>query len=487
MELFGWFGLVVFCSLWFRVSLASGMGRRFLSDMHGASQILLEIGYWDVVLYVWAILAIIAVLAISMARSKNTGKGKAPSSSMERAVKKRKSDTSQPIKKGKGKKIDSSSESEKVSESDDEEIEAMFDEASDSESEKWAQSIANQGFHCERGVKLETFLYSHPIRGVIQEQNLQFVCTKVQGYLPTLVREFYTNLRENQRVETLLETTVIGKQINITPDLIAHSLQYVHLAALDRPYPLRAITDFDAHLFAETMCTHPVNMSGFVRKEFVPRKLKPEYALMNKIIHDRIGPKGNEKYPSKEEIQFLYEVMTGKLVDYALVIWCIMRHFLQSSTESRHIPFPSLVTNLVEAAVMRGVVKEKKVLPKMGPITNQTEAKSRVASMRPQPSHPLVAIPGASSSTSPAPMSTSPLKRMERRIKGWFKCILGKQKQLDHRLSRLESHIYRGETALGDAPPPDLEGDSEELDDCVDEDAFSSTDDGGDIEWSIVG
>ena len=46
-------------------------------------------------------------------------------------------------------------------------------------------------------MKLETFLYSHPIRGVIQEQNLQFVCTEVQGYLPTVVREFYTNLREN--------------------------------------------------------------------------------------------------------------------------------------------------------------------------------------------------------------------------------------------------------------------------------------------------
>ena len=330
-------------------------------------------------------------------------------------------------------------------------------------------------------MKLDTFLYSHPIRGVIQEQNFQFVCTEVQGYLPTLVREFYTNLRENQRVNTLLETTVMGKQIKITPDLIAHSLQYVRPAASDRPYPLRAITDFDAHLFAETMCTHPVDMSGFVRKEFVPGKLKPEYALMNKIIHDRIGPKGNEKYPSKEEIQFLYEVMTGKLIDYALVIWCIMRDFLQSSTESRHIPFPSLVTNLVEAAGMRGVVKEKRVLSKLGPITNQTEAKSRAASTRPKPSHPPVVIPGASSSTTPAPLSTSPLKIMERRIKGWFKCILGKQKQLDHRLSRLESHIYRGEPALVDAPPPDLEGDSEELDDCVDEDAFSSTDDEEDI------
>ena len=88
-----------------------------------------------------------------------------------------------------------------------------------------------------------------------------------------------------------------------------------------------------------------------------------------------------------------------------------------------------------------------------------------------------MAIPGASSSTAPAPMSTSPLKRMERRIKGWFKCILGKQKQLDHRLSRLKSHIFRGEPALADGTSLDLEGDSEELDDCVDEDTFSSADD----------
>ena len=117
------------------------------------------------------------------------------------------------------------------------------------------------------------------------------------------------------------------------------------------------------------------------------------------------------------------------------------------------------------------------MLPRLGPITNKMEAKSRAASTRPQPSQPLVAIPGVPSSTAPAPISTSPLKRMERRIKGWFKFILGKQKQLERRLSRLESHIFRGEPALADATSPDLEGDSEELDDCVDEDAFSSADD----------
>ena len=466
---------MLFCTWWFGVS-AYGMGRKVLSDMHEVSPVLFETGFWDFLIYIWAIWAVFAILAISMARSKNIGKEKGPSSSMERAVKKSKSDSSQPVKKGKGKQIESS-ESES---SDDDEIEAMFAEDSELEHEKWTRSIAKRGFHCERGVKVETFLFSHPIRGIIQEQNMDFVYAEVHGYMPTVVREFYTNLKENQRVETVLETSVMGRQLRITPNSIAYSLQYVLPDASDRPYPLRALIDFDAQLFPEAMCTHPAIMSGFIKKEFVPGKLKPEFALMNKIIHDQIRLKGNEKSPSREQIQFLYEVMTGKLIDYALVIWCVMRDFLQFSHESRHIPFPSLVTNLVEEAGMRGAVKEKRVLPRLGPITNKTEAKSRAASIRPQPSQPSVPSvppPGITSSIASAPLSTSPLKRMERRIKGWFKCILGKQKQLDRRLSRLESHIFQGEPAMADATSPNLEGDSEELDDCVDEDAFSSVED----------
>ena len=76
--------------------------------------------------------------------------------------------------------------------------------------------------------------------------------------------------------------------------------------------------------------------------------------------------------------------MTGKIIDYALVIWCIMRDFLRSLTENRHIPFPTLVTNLVEAAGIRGSGREKKVLPRLGPITKKIEAKSLAASTRPQ-------------------------------------------------------------------------------------------------------
>ena len=109
-----------------------------------------------------------------------------------------------------------------------------------------------------------------------------------------------------------------------------------------------------------------------MRKEFTPGKLKPEYALMNKVIHNMIGLKGKEKLPSKEEIQFLYEVMNGEIIDYALVIWCIMRDFLRSPTESMHIPFLTLVTNLVEASGIRGFGREKIVRLRLGPITNKT-------------------------------------------------------------------------------------------------------------------
>ena len=72
-------------------------------ELNGANPILMEMGFWDNILCIWAMFAIFAILAISMARSKNIRKGKAPSSSMERAVKKQKGDTSHTVKKGKGK------------------------------------------------------------------------------------------------------------------------------------------------------------------------------------------------------------------------------------------------------------------------------------------------------------------------------------------------------------------------------------------------
>ena len=83
MDLFGWLGLVVLCSWWIRASAADGMGRKMLTELYEIRSILMEMGCWDIILCIWAIFSIFVILSISMARSKNIGKGKAPSSSME--------------------------------------------------------------------------------------------------------------------------------------------------------------------------------------------------------------------------------------------------------------------------------------------------------------------------------------------------------------------------------------------------------------------
>ena len=60
-------------------------------------------------------------------------------------------------------------------------------------------------------MKIETFMFTHPIHAIIQDHNFQFVDAEVKGYLSSVVREFYSNLRENLNVDSLLETTISGK------------------------------------------------------------------------------------------------------------------------------------------------------------------------------------------------------------------------------------------------------------------------------------
>ena len=79
---------MVLCSWLVRASATSGMGRKTLNDLERVSLILLEMVCKETFVCVWIALVIFAILAISMVRSKNTGKGKATSSYMERAVKK---------------------------------------------------------------------------------------------------------------------------------------------------------------------------------------------------------------------------------------------------------------------------------------------------------------------------------------------------------------------------------------------------------------
>ena len=242
MDCVGWLWVAVLCSLLVRASATSGMGRNVLNDLERVSPILLEMGCWETFVCVWTVLAIFSILAISMVRSKNTGKGKATSSSMERAVKKQKVDTSQMVKKGKGKQEGSSSESEEESESQDEEIELCFMNHHNPSEKGGSSQLNGEGSTVIGGMKIETFLFTHPIHVVIQDLNLQFFGEEVKGYLLSIVREFYSNLRENLNVDSLLETTISGKQLIVSSDPIARSLHYDHPATHDKPYPLKAIT-----------------------------------------------------------------------------------------------------------------------------------------------------------------------------------------------------------------------------------------------------
>ena len=221
-------------------------------------------------------------------------------------------------------------------------------------------------------MKIETFILYHPIRAIIEAQKLQFICKEVKGYLPSVVKEFYSNLSENLDKEFFLETTVFGMHLSVDPESIVISLGYTHPSIGDRPYPFCAITKFEARLFSNAMCTNSMPMGGFLRREFILGKLKPKYPLMNKIVHNMIVPKGKEKLPSEEEIQFLFEVMNGRLIDYGVVIWCIMRDFIRFMSEKSYIPYPALVTKLVEAAGQKGPSREKMVPPRLGPIISIT-------------------------------------------------------------------------------------------------------------------
>ena len=55
-------------------SAMKGLGRNVLNDMERVNPIIMEMGLWEMFLGVWVVLTVLSILAISMARSKNTGK-----------------------------------------------------------------------------------------------------------------------------------------------------------------------------------------------------------------------------------------------------------------------------------------------------------------------------------------------------------------------------------------------------------------------------
>ena len=89
-------------------------------------------------------------------------------------------------------------------------------------------------------MKIETFIFYHLIHAIIEDQKLQFICKEVKGYLPSVVRGFYSNLSENPDKRFVLETTDSGMHLSVNPESIAISLGYTHPIIGDKPYPFYA-------------------------------------------------------------------------------------------------------------------------------------------------------------------------------------------------------------------------------------------------------
>ena len=75
-------------------------------------------------------------------------------------------------------------------------------------------------------MKIGTFIFYHPIHAIIEAQKLQLICKEVKGYLPSIVRQFYSNLSENPDKEFLLETIVAGIRLSVDLESITISLGY---------------------------------------------------------------------------------------------------------------------------------------------------------------------------------------------------------------------------------------------------------------------
>ena len=199
----------------------------------------------------------------------------------------------------------------------------MFDESAETARAKWAQSIAKRGFHYERGMQIGAFIFYQPIHAVIVSPRLS------ENSTPTWLRILiWSSFWKPQLPVCTYQSTH-----NQLPHLWGTLVPALVIGLIcSVPMPC-SMPKFKVWLFANAMCTNPMPMGGFLRKEFIPRKLKPEYELTNKIVYNMIVPKGKEKLPSEEEIQFLFEVMNGGLIDYGMVIWCIMRDFIKSTSE----------------------------------------------------------------------------------------------------------------------------------------------------------
>ena len=134
---------------------------------------------------------------------------------------------------------------------------------------------------------------------------------------------------------------------------------------------------------------------------FTQGMLKPKYAMMNKIVHFNIYPRGSDKQPREDVIQLCYEIFRKGKIDFGWFIFEVIRRYRSDAGPSAGLTFPFMITRLCTAAGVRAAQRDTMIPPPLGAITYETVTRSTAVRRLP------ATAPSFSSTFAPSSFSTS--------------------------------------------------------------------------------
>ena len=141
----------------------------------------------------------------------------------------------------------------------------------------------------------------------------------------------------------VLRSNVRGKVFVVTPDEIAALLgNYKRPPPTPPVYPHNVPRPKKMPELVELMYEDPSTFKGTVQSG----RLKPTYGLLNKLLHCNLSPRGAEKKPNLEKLNLVDAVVSGKTIDFALLIWQEMKEFAETQKPIIKLPFGSLITRM---------------------------------------------------------------------------------------------------------------------------------------------
>ena len=241
------------------------------------------------------------------------------------------------------------------------------------EKRQWVNRLASRNFKCEREVD-ENSLNGNEILQVLESNGLSQFRNKVDGYRPMLVIAFYENMLFQGNF--IIDSTVYGTPIRITPDIIAFYLHYARPATETITYPVPNWNKDLAYVIDAITEDEDAYSEHFNR--YTAGGLKELYRLVNKIVSYNIHPYCREKTPLKEDGDLIFAFGSGEeVVDWASLIFEEMCVFRAKGTTLGNIPFPAMITKLCIKAGCKPKAVDRMVAGTLGPITLSSVKKSR--------------------------------------------------------------------------------------------------------------